>query len=177
MRRRLVIFAKAPALGRVKSRLARGIGAGAALAFYRRTLATLLRRVGADRRWSTVLAVTPDRSAGNVRLWPMRLKRQKQRAGDLGRRMGRVFRARPKGALVIIGADIPDITARHIERAFRALGTADVVLGAAPDGGYWLIGNDACRYARQSQGPPHRPRRHARRHRRRRRLSTLAPPR
>lgn len=140
MKRLLVIFAKAPALGRVKSRLARGIGAGAALAFYRRTLSTLLRRVGRDARWSTVLAVTPDGGARHARLWPRHVQRQDQGAGDLGQRMGRVFRARAKGAVVVIGADIPDIEAPHVARAFRALGTADIVLGPAPDGGFWLIG-------------------------------------
>ncbi len=139
MRRHLVVFARAPALGRVKSRLAAGIGAGAALAFYRRTLETVLRRVGRDRRWRTVLAVTPDR-ATNGRLWPMRLPRSRQGAGDLGARMGRVLRRWPSGPVVIIGADIPDITAAHIGRAFRALGNADAVFGPARDGGYWLVG-------------------------------------
>jgi hypothetical protein len=140
MRQQLVIFAKAPALGRVKSRLARGIGAGAALSFYRRTLAALLRRVARDRPWSTALAVAPDRSARDGRIWPPRVPRRAQGAGNLGHRMGRVFRNWRKGALIIVGADIPDITADHIARAFRALGSADVVLGPAPDGGYWLIG-------------------------------------
>ena len=46
----------------------------------------------------------------------------------------------PKGAVVIIGADIPDVTARHVARAFAALGHADAVFGPATDGGYWLIG-------------------------------------
>jgi glycosyltransferase A (GT-A) superfamily protein (DUF2064 family) len=42
--------------------------------------------------------------------------------------------------VVIIGADIPEIRADHIARAFAALGTADLVFGPARDGGYWLIG-------------------------------------
>jgi len=139
VRRHLVVFARAPALGRVKSRLAAGIGASAALAFYRRTLATLLRRVGKDARWHTVLAVTPDRATGK-RLWPMPLPRRPQGGGDLGARMGRVFRTLPPGPVVIVGADIPEITAAHIQRAFRALGQADAVFGPARDGGYWLVG-------------------------------------
>jgi rSAM/selenodomain-associated transferase 1 len=139
MRRHLVVFARAPALGRVKSRLAKGIGAAAALAFYRRTLARLLRRVGRDRRWRTVLAMTPD-SARSARLWPMRVALRPQGFGDLGARMGRVFRTWEKGPVIIIGADIPDITAAHIQRAFRALGDADAVFGPARDGGYWLVG-------------------------------------
>jgi uncharacterized protein len=136
----LVVFAKAPALGRVKSRLARGIGQAAALAFYRQTLTRVLRRLAADPRWRTVLAVTPDRAARSGRSWPRRLARRAQGAGDLGARMARAFRDLPKGRVVIVGADIPDVDAAHVARAFAALGDADIVFGPARDGGYWLIG-------------------------------------
>jgi len=139
-RRHLVIFAKAPALGRVKTRLARGIGPGAALSFYRLTLAGLLRRVGRDPRWRVTLVVAPDRAAQVARLWPMRMARKGQGHGDLGDRMGRTLRRWPAGSVVIIGADIPDITAAHVARAFAALGAADLVFGPARDGGYWLVG-------------------------------------
>ena len=139
-RQYLVVFAKAPVLGQVKSRLARGIGPAAALAFYRQALARVLRRVGSDRRWETILAATPDRTARMARRWPLRSRRQAQGGGDLGKRMARAFRQLPRGRVVIIGADIPDITADHVARAFAALGAADVVLGPARDGGYWLVG-------------------------------------
>lgn len=140
MRRHLVVFAKAPMLGRVKTRLAKGIGAGAALAFYRCTLTTLLRRVARDPRWRTVLAVAPDGASRRRRLWPVNVPRVGQGGGDLGARMSRTFRGAPLGPVIIIGADIPDIAAGHVWRAFRALGTADVVFGPAQDGGYWLVG-------------------------------------
>ena len=140
MKRSLVVFARAPRLGRVKSRLAKGIGAGAALAFYRHMLARVLRRVAGDGRWRTILAVTPDRAATVARLWPRRLSRRRQGGGDLGVRMARVFRALPPGPVCIVGADIPDVTAGRIWHAFRALGTAEVVFGPAADGGYWLVG-------------------------------------
>jgi len=54
--------------------------------------------------------------------------------------MGRIMRRFPPGPVVIIGGDIPGITPQHIERAFRALGSHDVVIGPAQDGGFWLIG-------------------------------------
>ncbi len=139
-RRTLVIFARAPELGRVKRRLARGIGAAAALAFYRRTLTAVSRRLAADPRWQTVLAVTPDRAARSGRRWPCGLIRRKQGGGDLGVRMARAFYDMPKGPVVIVGADIPEIEPSHIARAFSALGAADIVFGPARDGGYWLIG-------------------------------------
>lgn len=140
MKRHLVIFAKAPQRGRVKSRLAEGIGAAAALQFYRRTLATLLRRVGSDPRWRSVLAVTPDRAARSARRWPMKLPRRGQGTGELGARMARALRDYPVGPVCIIGADIPDIDAPLVWRAFQALAAADVVFGPAEDGGYWLVG-------------------------------------
>ena len=51
-----------------------------------------------------------------------------------------MLRSAPPGPALVIGADIPGITANHIARAFRALGQADGVIGPAPDGGFWLIG-------------------------------------
>src|SRR5258708_34109212 len=64
MKRHLVIFARAPQRGRVKSRLAEGIGGGAALQFYRRTLATVLRRRGRHRRCGGVAARPPYHPCG-----------------------------------------------------------------------------------------------------------------
>ncbi|HTZ79662.1 MAG TPA: TIGR04282 family arsenosugar biosynthesis glycosyltransferase [Stellaceae bacterium] len=138
-RRYLVVFLKAPRLGRVKSRLAADIGALAALRFYRGTSARLLRRLGRDRRWRLALAVTP-RSALGAGDWDARFARLDQGEGDLGARMARVFRALPPGPAVIVGSDIPDIAPRHIAAAFRALGRSDAVFGPAEDGGYWLVG-------------------------------------
>jgi uncharacterized protein len=134
--RHLVIFARMPRLGEGKRRLARDIGPFAALRFQRMTLAQLVRRLGCDGRWTTWLAITPDHSGP----WPRRLPTLPQGRGDLGRRMARVARGLPPGPMVIIGSDIPDITAADIAEAFRALGSKDAVFGPATDGGYWLVG-------------------------------------
>jgi uncharacterized protein len=138
--RHLVIFARTPRLGRVKSRLAAGIGGLAALRFYRQAIDVLLRRLARDRRWRCHLAVTPDRDVGRWPRLPVGLSRHRQGDGDLGRRMARVFRSLPAGPAIIIGSDITAITPAHIAAAFRALGRHDAVLGPAADGGYWLIG-------------------------------------
>jgi rSAM/selenodomain-associated transferase 1 len=136
----LVIFARAPVLGRVKTRLAADIGPLAALRFHRATTARLLRRLGGDRRWRCWLALTPDRAARGTRFWPGSATRLPQGGGDLGRRMARPFRCLPPGRVVIVGSDIPEISPRHIAFAFRLLGRCDLVLGPAGDGGYWLLG-------------------------------------
>ena len=60
MRDTVVVFARAPRLGAVKRRLAREIGDRAALRFHVTTLTRLLRALASDRRFRTVLAVTPD---------------------------------------------------------------------------------------------------------------------
>jgi glycosyltransferase A (GT-A) superfamily protein (DUF2064 family) len=74
------------------------------------------------------------------RIWPVDLLRWPQGKGDLGQRMGAIFRGAPAGPVVIVGADIPGITPALIEKAFRALGDHDAVFGPAIDGGYWLVG-------------------------------------
>ncbi len=132
----LVLFARAPRLGTVKRRLAREVGDAAALRFHRAMLASLARRLGRDRRWRTVLAVTPDRA----RFPAWRLPRVSQGRGDLGERMARAL-ARDRRRAVLVGSDIPGIRANDIAAAFRALdGRADAVFGPAEDGGYWLVG-------------------------------------
>ena len=139
--KRLVIMAKSPALGRVKRRLGREIGDVAALRFYRSCLSHTALRLARDRRWRTVLAVAPDRDVAG-RFWPSRrwVGRLPQGEGDLGRRMQRLFARLPPGPTIIVGSDIPAVHPVHVAEAFKRLGRADVVLGPAPDGGYWLIG-------------------------------------
>lgn len=133
-RRTLIVMAKQPRLGRVKTRLAADIGPVAATAFYRRTLARTLRVLGDDRRWRLVVAVAPD-------AWrPRGLTTMPQGHGDLGQRMRRCLNACLPGEAVLIGADIPAVAPRHIARAFALLRRHGFVLGPASDGGYWLIG-------------------------------------
>lgn len=139
--RHVVVFARAPRLGRVKRRLARDIGALAAWRFHKLTTASLLGRLARDSRWTCWLAVTPDGAALSGRgLWRVLCNRIAQGPGDLGARMGRVFGQLPPGPVVIVGSDIPGIGADHVAQAFRRLGDHDWVLGPAGDGGYWLIG-------------------------------------
>ncbi len=140
MQRTLVIYLKEPRPGRVKTRLARGLGAVGAAWWFRHQAARLIRRLGRDRRWRTVLAVTPDREGLESRVWPGDLGRWPQGQGDLGARMARAFAAMPPGPVIIVGADIPDLGPAHVAEGFRLLGRHEAVLGPAPDGGYWMIG-------------------------------------
>jgi rSAM/selenodomain-associated transferase 1 len=132
-------MAKSPVAGRVKRRLAAGVGATQATRFYRTCLAHMLTRVGRDPRWRTLLAVSPDSDIGAA-FWPRWIERVPQGHGDLAARMQRLLRRLPPGPAIIVGSDIPAITPSDIARAFRLLGNADAVFGRAPDGGYWLVG-------------------------------------
>jgi hypothetical protein len=136
---RLIVMAKAPVAGRVKTRIARELGTATAVRYARHSAAALLQRVAADPRWCTTLAVAPDVAAHGP-FWPRRVRAGPQGPGDLGTRMQRLFDRTPPGPAVIVGTDVPRIGRAHIAAAFRLLGRHDAVLGPAEDGGYWLVG-------------------------------------
>lgn len=140
MRRHLAVFLKAPRLGQVKTRLAAGIGALAALRFHRATAATLIRRVARDKRWRTTLWLSPRDGRGQRDVPYPALPRFGQGQGDLGRRMARVFRLLPPGPVVLVGTDVPALGPAEIAAAFDRLRAQDAVFGPARDGGYWLVG-------------------------------------
>lgn len=140
MRRHLVILARRPEHGRVKTRLAAVIGPGAALAIYRHLLGRTLRRLGADPRWTTVIAATPPAEARRPGRWTRGLPVIAQENGDIGRRMAAAMAAMPPGPVVLVGSDIPGIGRHHVAEAFRALRDHDAVFGPAEDGGFWLVG-------------------------------------
>jgi uncharacterized protein len=141
----LVIMAKRVLIGRVKTRLAGQVGGVRATSFYRTNLAAVVDRLATDRRWTTVLAVSPDTSVSGVG-WPGRsahLRRAAQGNGDIGTRMQRQLARQHqnvRGPVVVIGTDIPAIRPGHIAAAFRALGRKRAVFGPSPDGGFWLVG-------------------------------------
>jgi rSAM/selenodomain-associated transferase 1 len=133
----LIIMAKRPVAGRVKRRLGREIGDAAAIRFYRHCLAHAASRLAADPRWRTLLALD---SGERFEPAPRNVRRLRQGAGDLGRRMQLLFDALPPGPAIIVGSDIPGLEARHVAQAFRLLRDNDAVLGPATDGGFWLVG-------------------------------------
>ena len=140
MNRHLVIFAKAPRVGLVKSRLAAGIGMTKAWSFYRRSLQHVIRPLANDPRWTTWLALSPH---GHIPLPEVNVppsQRFSQVSGGLGERMGHAMHTFAPHPVLIIGTDVPDISPRHIESAFTALRHHKFVFGPAGDGGYWLVG-------------------------------------
>lgn len=140
MRGTVIVFAKAPRAGAVKTRLGASVGAGRAAALFRimteRTVATSMKG-----GWRTIVAVdSASALAGWENVFPATIERRVQGAGNLGDRMARTFNAASPGPLIIIGADAPRLRAAHLRAAFQQLRSADAVFGPAADGGYWLIG-------------------------------------
>ena len=144
-RRVLLVFARAPRPGRVKTRLAADLGEERAAAVYRALGRGVVDRVrgGPWRTW--IVHDPPDAAAAaEVEAWlgAEGLELHPQDPGDLGRRMERAFdRAFRAGArrVAVVGTDAPDVDAAHVGAALDALDDADVVLGPAADGGYWLL--------------------------------------
>jgi glycosyltransferase A (GT-A) superfamily protein (DUF2064 family) len=129
----LLVFARAPAIGRGKTRLARDVGRVEAWRLYRAMSAELIRRLGRDPRWRTVVRITPDRA-----LWPGAAS-EPQGRGGLTPRLERALRAHARGPVAVIGTDSPEIARGHVARAFRAARRTGVALGPAEDGGFWLL--------------------------------------
>lgn len=136
----VVIFAKAPILGTVKTRLAKTIGDAAALALYERLLLRTIETL-ADPRWERVIAATPDEAVDDERYWPAGVKCIPQGGGDLGARMLRSLEHAGEGApVLVVGSDIPGLAKPEIEAAFDALRARPFVFGPAEDGGFYLVG-------------------------------------
>lgn len=139
-RRRVVVFVRVPAAGKVKTRLAAGIGVVSATWWYRHASARLLRSLSRDPRWETWIAITPDTDTRRRRRWPRGVRRVPQGGGDLGARMARALERGMPASVMVVGSDVPDLQPRHVWAAFQALRWARWALGPSPDGGFWGIG-------------------------------------
>ncbi len=139
----LVVFAKFPEPGKVKTRLAADIGAAAAADLYREFLFLTLETATALRDTDVVIAFSPaDRLPQFEQLIARDCRFVPQPEGDLGRRMERVFAEflQEYKRAVIIGTDSPTLPAAYLRQAFSALEGSDVVFGPTEDGGYYLVG-------------------------------------
>jgi rSAM/selenodomain-associated transferase 1 len=142
---RLVIFAKAPVAGAVKTRLIPALGAQGAAALAQRMLLHTLQQALASGAGPVELCMSP---APDAPAWtgidlPEGIERSDQGEGDLGERMARAVHrvtttlAQP---IVLMGTDCPELTASHIAQAAHQLIRHDAVLTPVADGGYVLIG-------------------------------------
>lgn len=142
---RLIVFAKAPIPGQVKTRLISSIGATSAAALHEKLV-------------FHCLATVIDAGVAPIDLWcaptirhPFFIRCSKefhvelhtQPDGDLGRRMGWAFRKtfRRASSALLIGTDCPSLTQGDLTKAAEFLVQGiDAVIGPAEDGGYFLLG-------------------------------------
>lgn len=134
----VIVFVKNIKLGKVKTRLAKTIGNQGAFEVYSELVQVTenaTKELKVDKRIYFSDAVVDTK-------WKNDFKTT-QKGVDLGERMKNAFK---KGfedgyeRIVLIGSDLPDITANHINKGLDALKQNEIVFGPAEDGGYYLIG-------------------------------------
>jgi len=139
--RTLILFIRIPELGKVKTRLAKGLGDEKALAIYRELLRHTrdISRAVPARKLLYYTPFIPEKDE-----WPETEfdKRAQAQSGDLGLRMQEAFEdaLQSSDRAVIIGSDCPLLTSDQIEQAFELLEEYPYVIGPATDGGYYLLG-------------------------------------
>lgn len=144
LRKELLIFAKYPEPGRVKTRLARTIGTVKAADRYREMIETVMQKTQTQNsEYHRTLYFDPPERQNDFAKWFPSLGIRPQCDGDLGQRMSVAFQeslANGSDRAVLIGTDCIEIDQSLLCDAFQRLETADLVLGPAKDGGYYLIG-------------------------------------
>ncbi|MFD9947426.1 TIGR04282 family arsenosugar biosynthesis glycosyltransferase [Nonomuraea sp. NPDC059023] len=138
-RAQILVLAKEPVPGRVKTRLTPPFTPGEAAALAEAALADTLHTVAAAPATQRLLALD-----GLPGAWlPTGYVIIPQRGDGLDERLAAAFtdaqRLRPD-PVVLIGMDTPQVTAELLTEATRALSECDAVYGPAADGGFWLLG-------------------------------------
>ena len=144
-RRTIVVFAKHPTPGTVKTRLIPQLGAEQAAELHHHFLLATLGCVSGVAGAEIILAVSPDEASfADVLATQDRPPAiAPQSRGDLGQRLARVLGRCFEGGserVVAVGCDCPLMEAADIETAFDLLNDHEVVIGPALDGGYYLLG-------------------------------------
>ena len=129
----VLVFSRAPVIGKVKTRLAARIGDWRAARLHIRLTRRALRTARDARCGPVELHVTADHAA-----FDFHLEKSVQRGADLGERMYRALRRHRRA--ILIGSDCPALEARDLRRAARMLCAGyRVVLAPTADGGYALV--------------------------------------
>jgi len=146
MPQRLIVFTRFPEPGKTKTRLIPALGPEGAARLQRQMTEHILATAAkvSSRAGLTTEVRYEGGNTGLMQEWlGSQFSYRPQGPGDLGRRMALAFEQAfrdSKKAAVIVGSDIPGISAGIIQQAFEGLQKKDLVLGPARDGGYYLIG-------------------------------------
>lgn len=137
----LIIFTRNPEIGKVKKRLAAGIGDAAALKIYIHLLKHTVEVTKAlpIKKWVFYSEEIPQRDIWDEAVFSKKL----QKGQDLGAKMEQAFYSGFEAGyenIIIIGSDLFDLTEKDLKMAFLELQQHDAVIGPATDGGYYLLG-------------------------------------
>jgi rSAM/selenodomain-associated transferase 1 len=142
----LVVVAKAPIPGEVKTRLVPYFSPEEAAELFRCFLQDRIREMGQLKGIDLAVAYTPaDARDLFARITSNGFRLFSQKGENLGQRLNNVFiekLARVYDAVSIIDSDTPDLPGSIVEQSFRILmsGEVDAVYGPCDDGGYYLVG-------------------------------------
>lgn len=140
----LIVFVKAPRPGGVKTRLVAALGPERAAQLYRLLADEEIRRTAPlGNAYRRTFLFAPAEAGAEVAAWLPGEELAPQSEGDLGERMARAFADAFAGGarrVILIGTDTPCLSQAHVCRALSLLDEADLALGPAEDGGYYLIG-------------------------------------
>ncbi len=138
----VALMLKAPIAGEVKSRLAKSLGKEAALQAYKQMVEFTIKNVVSAGKIH--IHYTPEEQIGLMKSWLGDLfKFMAQGEGDLGDRLKVAAQSEFENwaeKVIFLGGDCPFVTSRMLRDAFEKLGSNDLVIGPAKDGGYYLIG-------------------------------------
>lgn len=145
MKRGLIVFAREPIPGKVKTRLAAAVGDQVAADLYESMLQAVLKTCRQLDDVETIVYWACEEESLPRLDEKYRCSSRRQSMGDLGERMRGAFQEMFSGGCevcCIIGSDAPDLPLPYIREAFRLLATrqADTVFGPSRDGGYYLLG-------------------------------------
>lgn len=142
----IIVFAKLPVKGKVKTRLAKDTGVSFATSLYKVCVKHTFNVLSEFNTSSVqIFLFYPEGSEiKKIREWAgNKFSYYTQKGDNLGDKMYNAFKLIfEKGfkKVIIIGTDLPDINHEIIEEAFSYLETKDCVLGPSNDGGYYLLG-------------------------------------
>ncbi len=132
----IIVIAKEPVPGRVKTRLCPPCSPPQATALAEAALADTLDAALATSAGRVVLALD-----GRPGPWcPPGVEVVGQGDGPLDRRLANAWATATSGPAVLIGMDTPQVTPAELDAAIGALADHDAVLGPATDGGWWALG-------------------------------------
>jgi rSAM/selenodomain-associated transferase 1 len=145
MNKGLIVFAREPLPGMVKTRLAASIGTRAAAELYETMLQDVLENCRQLNDVETVVYWACEEKSLPLLAERYRCNSRCQGPGDLGQRMQAAFEEMFAGGCdccCIIGSDAPDLPISYILEAYRLLDgeQGDVIFGPSKDGGYYLLG-------------------------------------